>query len=141
MRRAGSLAGTGALVRFNLRRDRWLLPAWIVALSGMAAVSASATIDLYPAETDRIAAAETINATAAFVALYGNVYDPTSIGALSLIKLTAFGSAIIGVVFVFLVVRHTRSDEEAGRMELLSAGVVGRAAPLAAALEIGRAHV
>ena len=66
----GALTGTASLVRFNLRRDRWLLPAWIVALAGMAAVSAGATIDLYPSERERVAAAETINATAAFVALY-----------------------------------------------------------------------
>jgi ABC-2 type transport system permease protein len=130
------LTGTWPLIRLILRRDRWLIPAWIVALAGMAAVSANATIDLYPSEQDRIAASETINATGALVAMYGAVYDPTSIGALSLIKLTAFGSAIIGVVFVFLVVRHTRTDEEAGRLELLSAGVVGRAAPLTAALTV-----
>jgi ABC-2 type transport system permease protein len=32
------------------------------------------------------------------------------------------------------VVRHTRAEEEAGRLELVGAGVVGRAAPLAASL-------
>jgi ABC-2 type transport system permease protein len=34
------------------------------------------------------------------------------------------------------VVRHTRADEEAGRLELIQAGVVGRHAPLAVALAV-----
>ena len=35
---------------------------------------------------------------------------------------------------ILLVVRHTRAEEETGRAELVGAGVVGRHAPLAAAL-------
>ena len=37
---------------------------------------------------------------------------------------------------ILLVVRHTRADEETGRAELVGAGVVGRHAPLAAALVV-----
>ena len=78
-----------------------------------------------------------MNATAALVALFGRVYDPTSLGALSLIKYTAFMAAIlVGVLMVFITVRHTRSDEESGRLELLGGGRLGRDAPLAAALAI-----
>ena len=131
------MTGTGALVRLALRRDRILLPAWIAGLVLMVVFSVSATKDLYPTKQSLLSAAETINATAALVALYGKVYDPTSIGALSLIKLTAFGAALVAILFVFFVIRHTRSEEEAGRLELVSAGVVGRAAPLTAALLVG----
>ncbi len=35
---------------------------------------------------------------------------------------------------IFLVTRHTRADEEAGRTELLGSAIVGRRAPLSAAL-------
>ena len=35
---------------------------------------------------------------------------------------------------IFIVVRHTRADEEAGRLELVGSGSVGRQAPLTAAL-------
>jgi ABC-2 type transport system permease protein len=38
---------------------------------------------------------------------------------------------------IVITVRHTRGEEEAGRLELLGAGVLGRAAPLAAALVVG----
>ena len=127
------MTGTWPLVRLALRRDRVLLPAWVIGFAAMVTASVAATRDLYPTEASLTSAAETINATAALVALYGTVYDPTSLGAVSLIKLTAFGSALVGILFAFVMVRHTRSDEETERLELVSAGVVGRAAPLTAA--------
>ena len=131
------LVGTAALVRLGLRRDRLLLPAWLLGFVLMTAFSASATADLYPGLQQRIEAADTVNATASLVALYGRIYDPTSLGALSLFKLTAFGAALIAVLMVVVTVRHTRTEEESGRLELLGGGAVGDAAPLAAALVIG----
>jgi ABC-2 type transport system permease protein len=129
--------GVLALVRLALRRDRILLPAWLIGLTAMVGFSVSATKDLYSTSQDLESAAQTINATAALVALYGKIYDTASLGAVSLIKLTAFGAALIAVLFVFITVRHTRAEEETGRLELVSAGVVGRYAPLAAALVVG----
>ena len=129
-----SLTGTAAMVRLALRRDRFLLSAWILGFAAMAGVSASATVGLYPDEAQRVQAAELVNATSSLVALYGPIYDPTSIGALSLFKLTAFGAAIVALLMVFVVVRHTRAEEEAGRLELMGSVALGRIAPLAAAL-------
>jgi ABC-2 type transport system permease protein len=127
-------AGTLAMLRLALRRDRILLTAWVVGLAATAGSSAAATVELYPTEESRIAAAETINASAAVVALYGRIYDPTSLGAVSMIKLTALGAAIVGIVMIFIAVRHTRGEEEPGRLELLSGSRLGRRAPLTAAL-------
>jgi ABC-2 type transport system permease protein len=112
--RSESLRGTGALVRLALRRDRVLLPSWILGFAAMVTFSVVATKDLYPSTADISSAADVINATAALVALYGKVYAVDSLGAVSLIKMTAFGAALVAVLFVFLVVRHTRADEEAG---------------------------
>ncbi len=126
--------GTGRLLRLALRRDRVLLPAWLGGFVLMVVSSALATRDLYSDTDSLVVAAETINATAALVALYGKVYVVTSLGAISLIKMTAFGAALVAVLFVVLVVRHSRAEEESGRLDLVSAGVVGRYAPLGAAL-------
>ncbi|MFI0433279.1 MAG: ABC transporter permease [Candidatus Nanopelagicales bacterium] len=131
--------GTMAMLRLDLRRDRWLLPAWLLGLVLVVVSSAAATGDVYPDQASLATAAETLNSTGALVALYGRVYDPTSLGAIALIKLTAFGAAIVAILFVFIAVRHTRSDEESGRMELLAGGAVGRFAPLGAALIEGTA--
>lgn len=128
------MTGTAAMLRLDLRRDRWLLPAWIIGLALVVVSSAAATRGLYPDKASLASAAQTLNATGALVALYGKVYDPTSLGAISLIKLTAFGAAIVAILFVFVAVRHTRSDEESGRLELLAGGAVGRFAPIAATL-------
>lgn len=132
----GELTGAAGLVRLTLRRDRMLLPAWVGLFAAMAWLSASATVGLYPDLASRIEAANTINSTASAVALYGPIYDPTSLGALSIVKLTAVYAALLSILMVMLVVRHTRAEEEAGRLELVGAGVVGRAAPLAAALVV-----
>ncbi|MGE5827678.1 MAG: ABC transporter permease [Micromonosporaceae bacterium] len=129
-----SFVGSGALVRLALRRDRIMLPVWLAVFALMAGSSASATVGLYPSEESRIAAAETFNGSQALVALYGRVYDPTSLGALSMIKLGGLGAIFVALLSVIVVVRHTRADEEAGRLELVGATVVGRQAPLTAAL-------
>jgi ABC-2 type transport system permease protein len=128
------LAGTATLVRLALRRSRVLIAVWVVGFVAMAAYSAAATIDLYPTLTSRVDAAETLNGSQAMVALYGRVHDPSSIGGLSIIKLGGIGAVFVSLLAVSLVVRHTRQDEEAGRTELLGATVVGRRAPLGAAL-------
>ncbi len=135
--RDGSLRGTGALLRLALRRDRILLPVWLLGFAAIPLFSAAATRDLYPTEQSLAAAAEAVNATAALVALYGKIYVATSLGAVSLIKMTAFGAALVAVLFTFLTVRHTRAEEESGRLELVAAGAVGRAAPLWAAVVEG----
>ena len=131
---SSELVGTWTLVRLALRRDRWLLPVSVLGFAATAAFSATATVGLYPDEAQRIVAADAVNATPAIVALYGPVYDPTSLGELAMFKLTALGAATVSILMVVLVVRHTRAEEEAGRLELVGAGVVGRGAPLAAAL-------
>lgn len=131
-----TLAGTGVLIRLGLRRDRWLLPAWIIGFAATTYSTAVAGAELYPDVGSRVEAATALNATASLVALFGRIYDPASLGALSLIKYTAFMAAILAVLMVVITVRHTRSDEESGRLELLGGGRLGRDAPLAAALVI-----
>ena len=128
--------GTGILVRLAIRRDRVMLPAWIASAVVAAAVSARAAVDLYPTAVSRIEAAETLNRSQALVALYGRVYDPTSLGALAMIKLGGFGAVCVAMLAVVVVIRHTRAEEESGRSELVGATAVGRRAPLAAALTV-----
>jgi ABC-2 type transport system permease protein len=129
-----ALAGAGSLVRLALRRDRVMAAVWILILVLFAAGSASATIGLYDTPESRVQAAASINGSPSLVALYGLIYDESSIGALSVIKLGAFGGALVAVFAILLVVRHTRAEEEAGRLELVGSTAVGRHAPLAAAV-------
>jgi ABC-2 type transport system permease protein len=127
------LAGTGALVRLIVRRDRLLLPAWIGLAALLAFASAASFARLYPtADALRAYAAETAG-NPAVVALLGPVFAPT-VGGLVAWRWTMQGLAVVGVASLLTMIRHTRGDEEAGRREVLGSAVVGRLAPLAAAL-------
>ena len=126
--------GTWTLTRFALRRDRILLPVWILVFSLMTVFSASATMALYPDEASRVTAASAVNDVPVAVAMYGRIWDPTSLGALSLLKMAAMGGVLIGVLAIMLVTRHARAEEEKGRTELLGATVVGAWAGLSAAV-------
>jgi ABC-2 type transport system permease protein len=129
-----TFTGTRALIRLALRRDRVMLPIWLAAFVLSAASSPKATVGLYPTRESLVAAADTFNGAQSLVALYGRIYDPTSVGALAMIKLGGFGGVFVAILSTILVVRHTRAEEETGRQELVGAGVVGRRAPLTAAL-------
>lgn len=74
------LDGTWVLVRFALRRDRVLLPAWVGVLAAMGRGQRGGHDGLYAHARERVAAAEAINASPAIVALYGPVLDTSSVG-------------------------------------------------------------
>ena len=92
----------------------------------MAASSASATVDLYPTVASRVRAAASFNGTQSLVALYGRIYDPPSVGGIALVKMGGIGAVFVALLAILIVVRHTRAEEEAGRLELVGATVVGR---------------
>lgn len=131
-----ALTGTWALTKLALRRSRILIAAWLTVFVGMAALSSSATVDLYPTAAQRLQAADALNRSSALLAFYGRVYDPNSIGAIAMIKMGGFGAVFVAMLAVVVMVRHTRGDEEAGRTELLGATPCGRLAPLAAAFAV-----
>src|SRR3954447_10690380 len=108
-----------------LRRDRVLLPSLVAVFVVVAASSGGATRGLYPTAGSQATAAEGVNAAPALVALYGAgghgpapgalygpVYDVTSLGALAFFKLIVLGAALVALLASLLVIRHTRADEE-----------------------------
>lgn len=129
-----TFVGTWALVRLALRRDRWMLPSWILAFAFMASAAVSGAAEGWPDEASRIEAAKLVNDSVAMVAMFGRIYDPTSLGSLAMIKYTAFMTAAVAILMIVVAIRHTRAEEESGRLELVSGGRLGRNAPLSAAL-------
>ncbi|MFJ8675524.1 ABC transporter permease [Streptomyces sp. NPDC093589] len=127
------LAGTGALLRLALRRDRLMIPAWVLVLGLTVAGMGSSFETLYDTPAERAALAASMNANASLRALYGPVFGD-SIGGLIAWRMAGFGAVLAAVMSLLIVVRHTREEEETGRQELLSAAMVGRRAPLTAAL-------
>jgi ABC-2 type transport system permease protein len=134
MKTSPPFAGTGALLRLAIRRDRVLWPGWLLVLVFTASSSARATAGLYPDESARLAAAKTFNSSQALIAMYGRIYDPTSLGALAMLKLGGIGAVCVALLAILNVMRHTRAEEESGRQELLGATPIGRRAALTAAM-------
>jgi ABC-2 type transport system permease protein len=126
--------GTTALVRHILRRDRVRLPVWVLGITLLVLVTASSVKGIYPTQADLDLAAETAEANAALIALQGPAYGLDNLGGQVVFNFGAFGWVVVALMGVFLVGRHTRADEEAGRTELVRAAVVGRNAPVAAVL-------
>ncbi|MFF5283530.1 ABC transporter permease [Streptomyces sp. NPDC013171] len=128
-----NLAGTGVLTRLALRRDRLMLPVWALVTGGMVASGAGSLQGLYGTAAERAELAASMTANSSMRAMYGPVFGD-SLGGLVAWRFGTFGAVLAAVASLIVVVRHTREEEETGRQEMLSAGAVGRRAPLTAAL-------
>jgi len=137
--RAG-LTGTTSLLRLAARRDRVLVPVSAFGLAAFVALSAKATFALFPdLESAQQGMASTL-ANPALVAMYGPI-SSLSIDSIATLKSVLLGGVFLALLAYVVVRRHTRTEEEAGRLELLGAGVVGRRAALTAAVLLGTAAV
>jgi ABC-2 type transport system permease protein len=133
-----SLAGSGVLARLAARRDRIMLPAWLYVITIVVVSTGYSFKGLYKTPASRATIASSISHNAATLALGGPLYGD-SIGALTVYKVGAGSAVAAGLMSIFLVVRHTRADEEAGRLELIGSTAVGRNAALAAGMLLAAA--
>ena len=133
-----ALAGTGALARLAFRRDRIMLPAWVYVITVLIASNSYSLGKLYPTATARAALATSGGRNPALVFLYGRFWGD-SLGAVSAWRYGVWAAIFAALMSIFLVVRHTRADEEAGRLELIGSAAVGRLAALTAALLVAAA--
>jgi ABC-2 type transport system permease protein len=131
----GPLTGTRALARLALRRDRIMLPAWVYVVVVGVASNAFAFAKLYKTAGSRESLVVSGLSNPALSFLYGRLYGD-SVGALTAWRYGVWGAMFAALMSVFLVVRHTRGDEEAGRLELIGSARVGRQAPLVSALTV-----
>lgn len=128
-----SLTNTPALVKLALRRDRIMLPAWVYLVLVGVSANAYTFSKLYKTSSSQAALAASGRSNPAFLFLYGRV-NGTSVGALTAWRYGVWGALFAAMMTIFIVIRHTRAEEEAGRLELIGSARVGRQAPLIAAL-------
>jgi ABC-2 type transport system permease protein len=127
-----TLAGTGTLLRLALRLDRVRLPVWVFVLAVSPAATAANYRKLYP-NPESLDAVRGVLSNASLVALNGPLFG-LSLGGLTAWKIGVTELIFAAVMSLLTVVRHTRTEEETGRLELVGSTVVGRYAPLTAAL-------
>lgn len=135
--------GTTQLARFILRRDRVQLPVWLVAIVALTVGVTASFPSLYPTPEERAIMAVTME-NPAVVAMIGPIYgvDDYTYGAMTGNQMLLFMVTAVAVVNILLVIRHTRSDEEHGRIEVIRSLPVGRLAGLGATLlVVGLANV
>ncbi len=128
------LAGTWALVRLIVARDRLRLLAWAGGVVALVAVTAATTIGLYPTQADLDEAAAAAADNPAALAFNGPDQALDTVGGQVAFQIGAFGLLVVGLMALLLVGRLTRAEEDSGRLELVRSMPVGRHAPLAAAL-------
>lgn len=125
------MTGTGALVRLILRRDRVIMPLWVLILAVLPISQTTGIAKLYTTDQALRQFAASF-AGPALEALYGPVthWNAAALG----VWRAGFTPVLLGLASLLTVIRHTRVEEEAGRRELLGSTVLGRHAGLSAAL-------
>jgi ABC-2 type transport system permease protein len=127
-----ALTGIGTLIRHAVRLDRIRLCAWIAGITFIPVVTYGTFNSLYPTIADRISLSVTLQSNPAFALLLGPAANIGEAGGYTGWRTLMISAGFLGVMSIMTVVRHTRTDEETGRTELLAAGCVGRLAFLAA---------
>ncbi len=130
-----SLTNTTALVKLAVRRDRIMLPAWVYVVVIGVSVNAYSFGKLYKTPSSRAQLVASGQSNPALLFLYGRL-DGTSVGALTAWRYGVWGALFAVLMTIFIVIRHTRGDEEAGRLELIGSARVGRQAPLVSAVTV-----
>jgi ABC-2 type transport system permease protein len=134
------LTGTRELARLAVRRDRIGLVAAVYVITAAVAGTAYTFKKLYPTAAERAALAAAGGDNPALRFLYGRL-DGSSLGSLTAWRYGIWAGIFAALLAIFVVIRHTRSDGEAGRLELVGSGVVGRQAALVAALATAAAPI
>ncbi len=126
------MTGLFSLLRLVSRRDRVIMPLWIVVLSVVPIGYLSSIQAAYPDAASRQRFYD-INAGSATFIVRNGPLNGASDGTL-LAWQCGFIPVVFALISLLTVIRHTRAEEEAGRRELTGATVVGRHAGLIAAV-------
>lgn len=124
------------LLRQRLRRDRWQLLMWIAGTAALAYVTYVGVSDSYGTQQDREALLATAIANPVIL-LFRGLPSGADEGAFMLFLIFPFLAMTAAFMSSFLAVRHTRTDEELGRAELVAATPAGRTLPLLVTLVHG----
>ena len=128
-------SGTWALTRFILRRDRIRIPAWLLGVVGLTVLCVPLLANMFDSPEDLFVIGEMMQ-NPAMIAMVGPVYglDNYHTGAMYTNMMLVILALFAGAMNVFLVTRHTRQDEEQGRLEVAQSLPVGRLSGLMATL-------
>jgi len=120
------------LLLLILKRDRLSLPVWILAVTAFCVVFVPA-IPQVAGTPEEIAVLQEMMKNPALIGMCGIAYGETyTIGIMYTQMMMVFSSILVAVMNILLVIRHTRADEDEGRLEVIRALPTGRLSNLAA---------
>ena len=126
---------TPRLIWFTLRLDRVRIPVWVFGIGLTVLGSVASFKNNYPTAADRQTRAAIVdNAVVKLFTGPGYGLAHYTFGAMTANELLPMTALAVALMNIFLVVRHTRAEEESERAEVLRATAVGRLAPTTAAL-------
>jgi len=118
------------LSKFMLKRDRFQLLGWLVGLILLTVVVAASFNDIFATPEELMGMIMAFD-NPALIAMVGPLYAET-IAAVYVQNMLVFTAVIIAMMNIFMVTRHTRADEEEGRLEVLRSLPIGRTTTLQA---------
>lgn len=130
-----SLAGTGELLRFVVRRDRVRIAVWVVGIGVLVVLSAASVKGLFPTQHDLDAAMQAERSAAAII-FNGPPLALNTIGGQVAYQLSTFELIVVGLMSSLMIGRLVRGEEESGRLEMVRSLPVSAHAPTAAALVV-----
>ena len=130
----GNFDNTGRLVRFFLRRERVTSSLWISILTLFSVSLAPGLGNMFDAGA-RMALVEMVQ-NPAMIAMLGPSYgiENYTAGAMYSNMMLLWVILAVAVMNIFLVIRHTRGDEEKGRAEVVRSLPTGRLSNLSATM-------
>lgn len=132
-----STTGVAHLLRLVARLDRICFPLWLVGLGGTVVGSVLAVPPLYDTPAKVAGYAGSVGSSPVNHLVSGRQAGLDTVGGIVANEVSQVAQLGTCLMVVFLVVRHTRSEEDAGRAELVRSAVVGRHAATLAALAYG----
>jgi len=115
-----------------LRRDRVSLPVWILSVAAFCVVFVPA-LPQVAGTPDEVAVLAAMMDSPAMVAMCGMLYgDAHTLGIMYTQLMIVWSALLVAVMNILIVVRHTRGDEDEGRLEVVRALPTGAAAHLGA---------
>ena len=132
-----STTGVGHLLRLVLRLDRLRLPLWLIGLGGTIVAGAVAVPPLYDTPAKVAGYGRAIGVSPVNYLMSGRQAGLDTLGGIVANEISQVAQLGICLMVMFLVVRHTRAEEESGRAKLLRSTTVGRHAATLAGLVYG----
>lgn len=127
---------TGELVKLIIRRDRIRTPLWIIGICFFTFIVPIAFTELYGTQQERDAMVETMENPAVIAMIGTHDFSNYTLGVMTAHEMLLLTAVVVGLMSILLVTRHTRADEEDGRIELIRSLPVGRLSNLNAAIVV-----